>query len=133
MKHTTYQSRPFILSRDRAEGLELVSLDTRELLKLKPEQRSELGPVVDVYLDCVPNLIHFPARPPSFLGELRARREAYLKEARLRKRRGPKVEKSSLASEPRRARAKKVSPALAAAMAHLPPELQQALLRGGKK
>lgn len=133
MKHTTFQSRRYILSRDRPEGLELVDEETGELVVLKPEQRSELGPITEVYLDVIPGLIHFPARPPSFLTDLRQRREQYLREARLKKRRGPKVHKGPAEPGVRVARAAKLSPAIVAAIAHLPPEVQANFLKTKKR
>lgn len=129
MKHTTHHSKPFILSRQRNGKAELVEPQTGELV-IVPE--TELGPITEVHLDCVPNLIHFPARPPSFLAELRLRREQYLREVRLKKRRVQRTDKGPSEPGPRKARARKLSPALAEAISHLPPGLQEAFRRSSK-
>lgn len=125
MTHVKYQNTDYILSRERLGKLELVDPLTGDLVILDESQKGLLSEPRQVYLDTIPNLEHFPTRPASFLTELRTRRETFLKEYRLRERRGPKVEKSPTVKIKRASKSKKVSKNLSDALQNLPPELQE--------
>lgn len=129
--HCTFQSRRFILSREGHGKLELVDLESLELLVLPAERKGELSEIKQISLDVLPKLEHFPARPVSFLTELRLRREEYLRNYKLQKR-NKKVDKSSGTKAPRTVRPGKVSKKLDESLNKLSPELQ-ALVAGALK
>jgi hypothetical protein len=138
MKHVTFQSHQYILSRERGSVMELVDCKTgRLVLVCYPLEPGISPPSLPVLQEPQPDVkaVLFPFRPPEFLTQLRQRREEYLKAARAGKVRSRKVEKSPAKPGERKPRGSRAAKAgskaqtqMAAAVSNLPPEVQ-AMLR----
>lgn len=133
MTHLIYNNKEFVLSRERNTKIELVDLDSGELLIIPDEEKAKFTSIKQIFKPVVPCLVLFSQRSASFLADLRAKREQYLRDVREKKIKARKTDKSLASGKTQptnkhRSKVKKVSESFAQSLASLPPDLQ-ALLR----
>lgn len=118
MNHTIYQGREYVVSRQRAGMVELVDIETCDLIKIDP---SDLGEVTYIHRPPIPGMVPFSDRPREFLSELRKKRTIRLEKIKKARATAPKTPRPS-----KRVSKAATSPAMIEKIKLLPPDLREA-------